>query len=56
MADENTTVVDAAITVEGTVADMPMARTAEVTPAVVSVEVSTAVAVDSADSGCSELW
>src|SRR6266851_10220623 len=55
MADVNTTLGDAAIPAAAMVADMPTARTAVVTPGVVSVEVSTAVAVDSADSGCSEL-
>jgi hypothetical protein len=64
MADESTTVVDAAITVEATVADMPTARTAMVTPAVVSAEVYTEGAVDStvavamaadADNSCSDL-
>jgi hypothetical protein len=62
MADENTTAVDAAITAEATVADMPAARTAMVTRAVVSVEVSAAVdstvevamAAD-ADNRCSNL-
>ena len=64
MADENTSAVDAAMTAEATVADMPAARTAMVTRAVVSVELSTAVAVDStvavamaadADNSCSNL-
>jgi len=64
MADENTSAVDAAITAEATVADMPAARTAMVMRAVVSVELSTAVAVDStvavtmaadADNSCSNL-
>ena len=64
MAEENTSAVDAAITAEATVADMPAARTAMVTRAVVSVELSTAVAVDStvavtmaadADNSCSNL-
>jgi hypothetical protein len=55
MADENTTLGDAAIPAAATVADMPTARSGVVTPAVVSVEVSTAVAVGSADNGCSDL-
>src|SRR5260370_19026384 len=54
MADENTTLGDAAIPAAATVADMPTARSGVVTPAVVSVEVSTAVAVGSADNGCSD--
>jgi hypothetical protein len=48
MMDEDTTAVDAAITAEATVANMPAAGTAMVTPAVVSAEVSPEVAVDSA--------
>jgi len=64
MAEENTSAVDAAITAEATVADMTAARTAMVTRTVVSVELSTAVAVDStvavamaadADNRCSNL-
>ena len=63
MADD-TTPVDAAITTEATVADMPAACTAMVTPAVVSAEVYTEGAVDStvavamaadADNSCSDL-
>jgi hypothetical protein len=64
MADEDTTPADAAITTEATVGDMPAARTAMVTPAVVSAEVYTVAAVDStvavamaadADNRCSDL-
>jgi hypothetical protein len=63
IADEDTTPVEAAIIAEATVADMPAARTAMVTPVVVSAEVSTEVAVDStvavpmaadADNRCSD--
>ena len=64
MADEDTMPVDAAITAETTVAGMTAARTVMFTPAVVSAEVSTEVAVDStvavaiaadADNSCSDL-
>ena len=64
MGGEETTAVDAAITAEATVADTPAVRTVAVTQGVVSVEVSTVVAVDStvavpmaadADNRCSDL-
>ena len=64
MRGEDTTALDAAITAEATVADMPAAPTAMVTPEVVSAEVSTVVEVDStvavamvadADNSCSNL-
>ena len=65
MRGEDTTALDAAITAEATVADMPAAPTVMVTPEVVLAEVFTEVAVDStvavpvaadADNTCSYLW